>query len=84
MNQIEITNGSRKVIAFRNDEASKWDARLYVNRGETATLTCGKFKTEKGLRKWANKVLGIDAEKAFRDAIDCDCHASAFGVARTF
>lgn len=57
MNQIEITNGSRKVIAFRNDESSQWNARLYVNHGETATLTCGKFKTEKGLRQWATKVF---------------------------
>jgi hypothetical protein len=57
MQQIEITSGSRKVIAFRNDEASKWEARLYVNNGETATLTCGKFKTEKGLRNWASGVL---------------------------
>lgn len=57
MNQIEITNGRRKVIAFRNDETYPWEARLYVNNGETATLTCGKFKTEKGLRTWAAKKL---------------------------
>lgn len=57
MSQIEITKGSRKVIAYRNDEGSKWSARMYVNNGETATLTCGKFKTEKGLRNWADKVL---------------------------
>lgn len=57
MNQIEITNGTRKVIAFRNDASSKWDARLYVNKGETATLTNGKFKTEAGLRKWASRVF---------------------------
>lgn len=57
MQTIEITSGSRKVIAFRNDEGSQWEARLYVNKGETATLTCGKFKTEKGLRTWAAKKL---------------------------
>lgn len=57
MNQIEITDGTRKVIAFRNDENSKWNARLYVNNGETATLTNGKFKTESGLRKWASKIF---------------------------
>ncbi len=55
--QIEITNGSRKVIAYRNAEGGKWSARLYVNDGETATLTCGKFKTEAGMRKWAAKVM---------------------------
>lgn len=57
MDQLEITAGTRKVIATRNDAASKWDARLYVNKGETATLSCGKFKTEKGLRNWAAKKL---------------------------
>lgn len=62
MSQIEINNanGSRKVVAFLSlpfSESSKWNARLYVNGGETATLTCRKFKTEKGLRKWASNVL---------------------------
>ena len=57
MQTIEITSGSRKVIALRNGQSANWDARLYVNNGETATLTCGKFKTEKGLRAWAAKKL---------------------------
>lgn len=57
MTTLEIKSGSRKVIAFRNDDASQWNARLYVNKGETATLTSNKFKTEAGLRKWAAKVL---------------------------
>jgi hypothetical protein len=57
MQTIEITKGSRKVCAFRNDSNSNWNARLYVNNGETATLTCGKFKTEKGLRMWAAQKL---------------------------
>lgn len=56
-NDIEIVKGSRKVIAFRNDPTHKWSARLYVNNGETATLTHSTFKTEKGLRRWADKVL---------------------------
>lgn len=59
MQQIEITNGSRKVIATRNDESYKWNARLYVNHGETATLLCGKFKTENGVRQWANGKLSV-------------------------
>lgn len=50
-----ITNGSRQVIAMWT--GTQWDARLYVNNGETATLTSGKFKTEKGLAKWAARVL---------------------------
>lgn len=57
MNQIEITKGSRKVIAFRNSPAHRWHARLYVNNGETATLTVRTFKTDKGLKKWADTVL---------------------------
>ena len=57
MQAIEIANGSRKVIASRNDSASKWTARLYVNNGETATLVARKFKTENGVRKWAAKQL---------------------------
>lgn len=51
MNQIEITKGSRKVISFRCGD--KWESRLYVNNGETATLTCAKHKSEAGVRKWA-------------------------------
>lgn len=54
---IEIERGSRKVIAFRNGAGFVWEARLYVNKGETATLTSGRFKTERGVRQWAEKVL---------------------------
>ena len=57
MQTIKIENGSRQVIATRNDSDSKWNARLYVNNGETATPENGKFKTEKGLRTWAAKKL---------------------------
>jgi hypothetical protein len=57
MQTKEITSGDRKVIATRNDEASKWHARLYVNGGETATLTSAKLKTTNGLTQWAKKVL---------------------------
>jgi hypothetical protein len=58
MKTLEVTNGSRKVIAFQNDERSQWNGRLYVGNGEIATLTAKTFKTETGLRKWADKVLG--------------------------
>jgi len=57
MLQLTITHGARQVVAFRNDENSKWHARLYVNKGETATTTASKFKTEAGLRRWARKVM---------------------------
>ena len=55
--QIEITKGSRIVKSFTNGEGYSWTSRLYVNNGETATLTCAKHKTEAGARKWAAKVL---------------------------
>lgn len=57
MIQIEIRTGSRVVIATSNGEGATWSARLYVNGGETATLTAGRSKTEAGIRKWAAKVL---------------------------
>ncbi len=57
MQQIEITKGSHYVIATRNGEGSPWSARLYVNQGTSATLASRKFKTEKGVRDWASKVL---------------------------
>lgn len=55
MQQIEIAQGSRKVIATRN--GGKWQARLYVNNGETATLTARKFASVKGVEKWAGEVM---------------------------
>jgi hypothetical protein len=57
MTTTTITNGNRRVIAIQNAEGSTWNARLYVNGGETATLTARKFKTLAGLEKWARKVL---------------------------
>lgn len=53
----EIAKGTRKVVATRNDDNSEWQSRLYVNNGETATLTNAKHKTLKGVEKWAAKVL---------------------------
>ncbi len=57
MAQFETTKGSRKVISFSNGEGYGWSSRLYVNNGETATLTCAKHKTENGARAWADKTL---------------------------
>lgn len=56
MSQFEIASGSRKVIGFSND-GSRWESRLYVNHGETATLTSAKHKSRKGAESWARKVL---------------------------
>ena len=55
MTTIEIRNGSRVVIVMVQD--GSYSARLYVNNGETATLTNWKGKTEAGARRWAGKVL---------------------------
>lgn len=53
MDTLEIENGRWSVIATRNAGGARWDARLYVNHGKTATLTSSRFKTEAGLRRWA-------------------------------
>ena len=54
---ITIKDGSRHVIATQNDEKSLWNARLYVNNGETATLVAKKFKSQAGVWKWATEIL---------------------------
>jgi len=68
MDQIEITRGSRKIIATRNDASSRWNARLYVNGGDTATLIARTFKTESGLRTWAEKILAAGTRTEWHDA----------------
>lgn len=55
MSQFETTKGSRKVVSCESGYG--WDSRLYVNHGETATLTCARHKTSKGAKAWAMKVL---------------------------
>jgi hypothetical protein len=45
------------VIATSNGEGFSWSSRLYVNNGETATLTAAKHKSEAGARAWAAKAL---------------------------
>lgn len=57
MNTTTITNGNKQVVATQNNEASKWNARLYVNGGETATLVAKKFRTLAGVKAWAAKVM---------------------------
>lgn len=55
--QFETAKGSRKVISFSNGEGYPWSSRLYVNNGETATMTNATHKGETGARRWAAKVL---------------------------
>ena len=47
--------GSRQVIGWVQD--GLYSARLYVNHGETATLTNGKWKTLQGMKRWAKRTL---------------------------
>ncbi len=58
MKQHESIKGSRKVITTTNDGNAPFWSRLYVNHGETATLTNATHKTLAGAQKWAAKVLG--------------------------
>lgn len=65
MESIRIWNGSRVVLATRNDETYPWSARLYVNASGNngvlidgdATLLCATRKTKAGVEKWASRVL---------------------------
>jgi hypothetical protein len=55
-----ITKGSRQVLIATNDNEGKqgpFRSRLYVNGGETATLTHKTAQTLKGARKQAAKML---------------------------
>jgi hypothetical protein len=56
MKQSTIHHGSRQVI-ITEQGPTRFAARLYVNQGETATLTCWKGTTLKGAQQWAKKVL---------------------------
>ncbi len=57
MRQETITQGTRQVVIWSQQDG-RWEARLYVNKGETATLQTWKGKTEAGARQWADKILG--------------------------
>ena len=52
---IETRKGSRIVITHY--QRPIYYSRLYVNYGETATLTSAKHKTRKGMNNWCHKVL---------------------------
>ena len=57
MAQFETKSGSKLVRSASNGSGSPWSSRLYVNGGDTATLTAAKHKSEAGARAWADKVL---------------------------
>ena len=54
---IKTVNGSRMVITDNRNSAGVYESRLYVNNGESATLTCAKHKSRAGAIRWANKTL---------------------------
>lgn len=56
MKTTRISKGSRVVLV--NEFDGRFEARLYVNNGESATLQSWKGKTIKGAEKWAASVLG--------------------------
>ena len=56
MKITETWQGSRVVFTICNSP-KHYNSRLYVNHGETATLTHANHKTKKGAIRWANKVL---------------------------
>ena len=52
-----FTNGSHVVYAMKDIESIWYTWVKYVNKGDTATTTCGKAKTEKGMRRQIVKAL---------------------------
>jgi len=57
----EFKSGSRVVISTNQNTARVWESRLYVNYGKIATLTHATHKTEKGVERWAKKVLDVQS-----------------------
>lgn len=57
MQAIIATNGNRVVRTSNQNSAGVFESRLYVSKGETATLTCAKHKTLAGATKWAQKAV---------------------------
>jgi hypothetical protein len=52
-----ISQGTRKVHITANSAAGPFSSRLYVNRGEIATLTAAKHKGLQGALRWARKAV---------------------------
>ena len=60
METFQIRNGSH-LVRSNASLSGRWSSRLYVNDGETATLTFAKHKTREGAERWARKVLASPA-----------------------
>lgn len=55
--QKNVKKGSRVAIISANESTGPFSVRLYVNNGETATLSVKKSKTLKGAMKAAETLL---------------------------
>ena len=57
MTQYQITHGSHVVII--TEQCGLFSCRLYVNWGETATLSVGSARTRAGIERSARRLLGV-------------------------
>ena len=61
---------TRCAIISANDEAGPFTTRLYVDKGETATLTVKKAKTFTGARRQASAMLIYKPEARKQELVD--------------
>lgn len=54
-----VKRGSRQVNINNQNSAGVFESRLYVNNGQTATLTRATHKTLAGAERWSKRTLGI-------------------------
>ncbi len=73
MNTIVIEHGTRSVVTSYEPETGVYSSRLYVNGGDTATLQNAKHKSQRGMLKWASKVLECE------QCIHCGFPALGYG-----
>ena len=52
---FKTTSKTGSWVVITNVQNTTYSSRLYVNYGETATLTAAKHRSEAGSRKWAAK-----------------------------
>jgi hypothetical protein len=57
MNTFTISSDNGQHIVKINEDGGRFSSRLYVNRGETATLTTAKATTKAGAVKQAERML---------------------------
>jgi uncharacterized protein YgbK (DUF1537 family) len=57
MTNHTVANASGKMVVKIAEQGGRFNSRLYVNGGETATLVTAKAKTFTGAQKQAVKML---------------------------